>query len=153
MMGGVPNRTVYLGGINMEATVKELCDVGSCLTPVVGAIASAHGILLPSQHVRGGILQNIKYLADKGIAFVTFAHPEGAQMFFQRCMAEGLTIHGKRIKIGWGKTQAMPSYVATALSSGATRNVYVGGVDLKEFPEAELRRDFEQYGEIEMISG
>lgn len=62
-------------------------------------------------------------------------------------------IHGKRIKIGWGKTQPMPPYVVQAINNGATRNVYMGNVDLAQFSEGDIKAEFEQYGEIEMISG
>ncbi|KAI9030454.1 hypothetical protein DFJ74DRAFT_602821 [Hyaloraphidium curvatum] len=126
---GVVNRTVYLGGIHADTVLKELCD-----------------------HIRGGILQNIKYLPDKGIAFVTFISPDGAAAFHNRAASEGLIIHGKRIKIGWGKTQPMPPVVMNAVSNGATRNVYVGNVDLETFPEEEIRREFETFGEIELLN-
>lgn len=62
-------------------------------------------------------------------------------------------IHGKRVKIGWGKSQPMPAYVATAINNGATRNVYLGNVDANELSESMIRQEFEPYGEVEMISG
>ena len=43
------NRTVYLGNIHPETTLEEICNT-----------------------IRGGILQQIRYIQDKHIAFVTF---------------------------------------------------------------------------------
>jgi hypothetical protein len=83
---------------------------------------------------------------------VTFINSDGAASFFNRAMAEGLMIHGKRLKVGWGKTQPMPPYVHQAINAGATRNLYMGNVDAETFSEEEMRAEFEPYGEIEMIS-
>ncbi len=43
---GVPNRTVYLGGINPATTVKELCDVSIVLCRLISCIARLIGSLL-----------------------------------------------------------------------------------------------------------
>lgn len=57
-VGGGPHpthRTIYLGNIHPLTTTEELCN-----------------------HIRGGILQSIKYVPDKQMAFVTFVDPNAA---------------------------------------------------------------------------
>jgi RNA recognition motif-containing protein len=80
----IPNRTVYLGGIHADAIAKDLCDVN----------------LTNLKAIRGGILQNIKFMPSKNIAFVMFICPDAAQTFHDRVSTEGLSIKSKRVKIG-----------------------------------------------------
>ncbi|KAJ3342371.1 hypothetical protein HDU93_002487 [Gonapodya sp. JEL0774] len=123
------NRTVYLGGLPLETTVRELCD-----------------------NIRGGILQHVKYFQEKGIGFVTFMSADSAAVFHHRSTQEGLVIHGKRLKIGWGKGIPIPQEVLAAVREGATRNAFVGNIDLTLLNEESLRREFQEFGEIEMIN-
>ncbi|KAF8885993.1 hypothetical protein BD779DRAFT_1673434 [Infundibulicybe gibba] len=121
MMGGNPllgmggmNRTVYLGNIHPETTAEDLCNA-----------------------IRGGVLQSIRYMQDKHIAFVTFVDPAAA-----------------RLKIGWGKNAGpLPPTLALAVHAGATRNVYIGNVeDFETFSEDRLKRDFGEYGDVELVN-
>ncbi|KAI8929546.1 hypothetical protein BC831DRAFT_509068 [Entophlyctis helioformis] len=127
-MATVANRTVYIGGIHPDVTTKDLCD-----------------------SIRGGILQNIKYMPDRNIAFATFVDPEAAMSFYTRSMQEGLTLKSKRVKFGWGKPSPLPPSIANAVQGGASRNVYIGALD-DTFNEDRLRRDFSQFGDIELIN-
>lgn len=130
--GGVNNlgnRTVYLGNIHPETTIEEICNV-----------------------VRGGLLHHIRYIPDKHICFVTFIDPTSAAAFFALSNLQGLMIHNRRLKIGWGKhSGALPPAIALAVSGGASRNVYVGNLD-ESWTEEKLRQDFSEYGEIELIN-
>lgn len=130
--GGVSNlgnRTVYLGNIHPETTIEEICNV-----------------------VRGGLLHHIRYIPDKHICFVTFIDPTSAAAFFALSNLQGLMIHNRRLKIGWGKhSGALPPAVALAVSGGASRNVYVGNLD-ESWTEERLRQDFSEYGEIELVN-
>lgn len=123
----IPNRTIYIGGIHPEATTKDLCDA-----------------------IRGGILQNIKYMSLKNIAFVMFICPIAAQSFYDRISAEGLSIKSKRCKIGWGKPQPIAPLISHIVSLGGSRNVYIGGLHTPD-PD-KLRQDFSPFGEIELIN-
>ncbi|KAI8919263.1 hypothetical protein DFJ77DRAFT_427998 [Powellomyces hirtus] len=125
---GGANRTVYLGSIHPDVTTKDLCDV-----------------------IRGGILQNIKYMPDKNIAFVTFIEPASALNFYNRGSYEGLVLKGKRLKIGWGKPTPLPPSIASAVQSGASRNVYIGAID-DSISEDSLRKDFSEFGDIELVN-
>ncbi|OBT96030.2 hypothetical protein VE01_06805 [Pseudogymnoascus verrucosus] len=123
------NRTVYLGNIHPETTIEEICNV-----------------------VRGGLLHHIRYIPDKHICFVTFIDPTSAASFYALSNLQGLMIHNRRLKIGWGKhSGALPPAIALAVSGGASRNVYVGNLD-ESFTEDRLRQDFTEYGEIELVN-
>ncbi|KAF2714741.1 hypothetical protein K504DRAFT_366108 [Pleomassaria siparia CBS 279.74] len=130
--GGVNNlgnRTVYLGNIHPETTIEEICNV-----------------------VRGGLLHHIRYIPDKHICFVTFIDPTSAASFYALSNLQGLMIHNRRLKIGWGKhSGALPPAIALAVSGGASRNVYVGNLD-ESWTEERLRQDFSEYGEIELVN-
>ncbi|KAK4624668.1 Negative regulator of differentiation 1 [Fulvia fulva] len=130
--GGVNNlgnRTVYLGNIHPETTIEEICNV-----------------------VRGGLLHHIRYIPDKHICFVTFIDPTAAASFYALSNLQGLMIHNRRLKIGWGKhSGALPPAIALAVSGGASRNVYVGNLD-ESWTEDRLRQDFQEYGEIELVN-
>src|SRR5271155_3431494 len=123
------NRTVYLGNIHPETTLEEICNV-----------------------VRGGLLHHIRYIPDKHICFVTFIDPTSAASFYALSNLQGLMIHNRRLKIGWGKhSGALPPAIALAVSGGASRNVYVGNLD-ESWTEERLRQDFSEYGEIELVN-
>ena len=130
--GGVSNlgnRTVYLGNIHPETTIEEICNV-----------------------VRGGLLHHIRYIPDKHICFVTFIDPTSAASFYALSNLQGLMIHNRRLKIGWGKhSGALPPAIALAVSGGASRNVYIGNLD-ETWTEERLRQDFSEYGEIELVN-
>ena len=130
--GGVDNignRTVYLGNIHPETTTEEICNV-----------------------VRGGLLHHVRYIPDKHICFVTFIDPNAAANFFALSSGQGLMIHNRRLKLGWGKHSGpLPSAIALAVSGGASRNVYIGNID-EGWSEERLRQDFAEYGEIELVN-
>ncbi|KAJ5635622.1 uncharacterized protein N7484_008935 [Penicillium longicatenatum] len=130
--GGVSNlgnRTIYLGNIHPETTIEEICNV-----------------------VRGGLLHHIRYIPDKHICFVTFIDPTSAASFYALSNLQGLMIHNRRLKIGWGKHSGpLPPAIALAVSGGASRNVYIGNLD-ETWPEERLRQDFMEYGEIELVN-
>ncbi|KAI9368273.1 hypothetical protein BJX61DRAFT_546696 [Aspergillus egyptiacus] len=130
--GGVNNlgnRTIYLGNIHPETTIEEICNV-----------------------VRGGLLHHIRYIPDKHICFVTFIDPTSAASFYALSNLQGLMIHNRRLKIGWGKHSGpLPPAIALAVSGGASRNVYVGNLD-ESWTEERLRQDFTEYGEIELVN-
>lgn len=125
---GHMNRTVYLGAINPDVTTKDLCDV-----------------------IRGGILQHIKYMPDKNIAFVTFVDPNAAHAFYNRATYEGFVVKSKRLKVGWGKASNIPPSVVAAVASGASRNVYIGSLN-ETVTEDKLRKDFSEFGDIELVN-
>ncbi|KAK9461232.1 uncharacterized protein V1516DRAFT_624344 [Lipomyces oligophaga] len=130
--GGIANlgnRTVYLGSIHPETTIEEICNV-----------------------IRGGLLHQIRYIPEKHICFVTFVDPTAAAQFFAMSNVQGLMIHARRLKIGWGKHSGpLPTAIALAVTGGASRNVYVGNID-DSWTAERLRADFSEYGDIELVN-
>jgi len=91
-------------------------------------------------------------LLCKSICFVTFIDPTSAASFYALSNLQGLMIHNRRLKIGWGKhSGALPAAIALAVSGGASRNVYVGNLD-ESWTEERLKQDFSEYGEIELVN-
>lgn len=86
--------------------------------------------------------------------FVTFIDPAAALTFFHAASYQGLTLNNRRLKLGWGKNAGpLPPPLALAVHSGATRNVYIGNVeDFETFSEEKLKRDFGEYGDIELVN-
>ncbi|GAA6039031.1 hypothetical protein JCM8097_000163 [Rhodosporidiobolus ruineniae] len=127
----VGNRTIYLGNIHPEVTTEEICNI-----------------------IRGGILQQIRYIPDKHICFVTFVDPHCALAFFQTASFQGIALHNRRLKVGWGKQSGPTSPgIAMVVQSGGSRNVYVGNIeDFDFYSEEKLRKDFGEYGEIELVN-
>ena len=105
-------------------------------------------------HVRGGILQSIRYMPDRHIAFITFVDHNAALTFFHMALVSGITVHNRRLKIGWGKpTGPLSPAIALAVQSGASRNVYIGNVsDPALMNEKKIRTDLSAYGELEMVN-
>ncbi|WFD21050.1 hypothetical protein MCAP1_003305 [Malassezia caprae] len=125
------NRTVYLGNLHPDTTAEDICN-----------------------HVRGGILQSIRYMPDRHIAFVTFVDHNAALTFFHMALVTGITIHNRRLKIGWGKpTGPLSPALAIAVQAGASRNVYIGNIsNPKLMDEDKIRADLSEYGELEMVN-
>lgn len=125
------NRTVYLGNLHQDSSVEEICNV-----------------------VRGGLLQSIRYLKERHVCFITFIDPIAAAQFFAMCQLHGLTIHNRRIKVGWGKHSGpLSNALSLAVSNGASRNIYIGNIsNYGYFSQDKLRDDFSKFGEIEQIN-
>lgn len=125
------NRTVYLGNLHQDSSVEEICNV-----------------------VRGGLLQSIRFLKERHVCFITFIDPIAAAQFFAMCQLHGLTIHNRRIKVGWGKHSGpLSNALSLAVSNGASRNIYIGNiVDFDYYNPQKLREDFSKFGDIEQIN-
>ncbi|KAI9480989.1 MAG: hypothetical protein EXX96DRAFT_564974 [Benjaminiella poitrasii] len=125
---GTRQRTLYFGNIHYDATCEDICN-----------------------SIRGGNLLQIRYLIDRHIAFVTFTDPNAAMTVFNLASTTGISIRGKRLRVGWGKPSAIPNQIAVAIQNGATRNIYIGGIG-EDMTVEKLRKDFAEYGEIEMVN-
>lgn len=113
-------RTLYLSGITEDVTPTMIFDV-----------------------IRGGPIESLRILSDKGCAFLEFTEPSGAFSFFGRHLrashsAGGMNNNGTRlqlrngheIRIGWARGMAggdgnKVSPNALAIRSGATRNILI----------------------------
>lgn len=123
-----PSRTVYLGNVPSDITPKELLD-----------------------HVRSGIIENVKILPSKNCAFISFLDENSAVLFHSDLILKRLTIKQNDIRIGWGKnTQLQPVVVNAVNRFGATRNVYLGNLS-PDTTEEELMADLQEFGTIDTI--
>ncbi|QLG70837.1 hypothetical protein HG535_0A07800 [Zygotorulaspora mrakii] len=149
MGGGVGNRTIYIGNVHPRSKPEDVCNV-----------------------VRGGVLQNVKFIKEKHICFVTFIEASSAVQFYTNAFIDPIVLHGNMLKVGWGHhSGALPKSIALAVTVGASRNVYVSlpeysfkdkyinDPQYKEYhekytipTEKQLREDFSQYGDIEQIN-
>ena|ERR1700733_6191971 len=86
--------------------------------------------------------------------FVTFIDPAAAISFYNLAALTGLTLNNRRLKVGWGKHSGpLSPSLALSIQAGATRNVYVGNIeDFEKFSVEKLKRDFGEYGEIELVN-
>jgi hypothetical protein len=124
------HRTIYLGNLKRSTTVEDLCNV-----------------------IRGGALERIRLIPEKRIAFVSFISAASAADFHRRALHPGLVVKHQRLRPGWGRPRPLPAEVMRAVSVGASRNVYLGGLeDPRAFTVERLRADFAEYGEIELVN-
>ncbi|KAJ1677438.1 hypothetical protein EV182_006177, partial [Spiromyces aspiralis] len=125
------NRCIYLGNLHPDTTTEDLCNA-----------------------IRGGILQHIRHIKDKRIAFATFIDPNAATAFFHlaHCLPQGLMVKNRKLRVSWGKqTTNVPHSILQAVQQGASRNVYLGALSL-DVTEERLRSDFEPFGDIELVN-
>lgn len=123
-------RTIYLGGVPEGTTAQDLCNI-----------------------IRGGMLEKIRLTPERRCAFVTFIEAEAAAAF--HVFAEGcggIWVRGCRLKLGWGQESYVPNAVTAALRLGATRNVYLGNVDLDRLGEPALLEAASAFGPVETVN-
>ncbi|KAF9429166.1 hypothetical protein BGZ76_001721 [Entomortierella beljakovae] len=86
------------------------------------------------------------------IAFITFADPAAASSFLEHHRNTKLIVGGHTLKVDWGqKANTLPIDVIRAFSTGATRNVFINGVE-GVANEERLREDFSEFGDIEHVN-
>ncbi|CAJ0835946.1 17657_t:CDS:2, partial [Entrophospora sp. SA101] len=126
----VGNRTIYLGNLHPETTCEDLCNV-----------------------IRGGILQHIRFIPGRHVAFVTFIDPNSASNFMVLARKVGVVVKNRRLKVGWGGNPGpLPRYIKHVVNTRrASRNIYIGKLD-EQVTEEKLRKDFEEYGKTEFIN-
>ncbi|SSD58679.1 uncharacterized protein SCODWIG_00440 [Saccharomycodes ludwigii] len=101
------SRTVYLGNTPLDLTYSQLLD-----------------------HVRSGVIEDVKILPEKSCAFISFTDENSALLFHSDAILKKLNIGGNNIKVGWGKATPLDSIVAASVNNeGATRNVYIGNLN------------------------
>ncbi|KAI9280637.1 hypothetical protein BY458DRAFT_450794 [Sporodiniella umbellata] len=125
---GLILRTIYIGNLQPEVKTEDICNA-----------------------IRGGNVLQVRYFPEKRIAFVSFMDAATAVSVFNFANSQGLVIKGRKVKVGWGKPSSIPTPVLQAIQQGATRNVYVGGIQ-DSVTDDQLRKDFEEFGEIELVN-
>ena len=74
-------------------------------------------------------------------------------MFYRVASFQGF-LNNRRLKVGWGKNSGpLPPALAISIHSGAMRNAYIGNFeDFEAFGGERLKRDFGEFGDIELIN-
>lgn len=121
-----PSRTVYLGNLPSDITLKKLLNRVNC-----------------------GIIEDCKIINEKNCALITFVDDNAALLFHSDCILRRLIIGGNDIKIGWGKNNIIdPVLLHKIKNEHVTRNVYLGNCQLNE---RQIRNDFNKFGNIDCI--
>ncbi|OBZ91724.1 Negative regulator of differentiation 1 [Choanephora cucurbitarum] len=122
-------RTVYFGNIHPDAGCEDLCNV-----------------------IKGGNVLMIRFFKATQNAFVTFFDEESAERVYEYFEKYQLSVRGRKLKLGWGKPSTISPRTAFAIKNGATRNLYIGGIDTSIYTAEKLRQDFSDYGETEQVN-
>jgi hypothetical protein len=72
-----------------------------------------------------------------------------ATHFYHQATSYGLMVRNKKVKVSWGRGNNFvhPSVINAVVGAGATRIVYIGGVDdFDVYNEDRLREDFGTFG-------
>ncbi|KAF9960703.1 hypothetical protein BGZ70_008514 [Mortierella alpina] len=121
-------RTVFVGNLPEGVKIREILDF-----------------------IRTGIVENAVLLESKHYAFISFVDANAALAFHSQAQKKKIKIQDQELTIGWGKAAPVPPTVAQALEQGATRNVFLGGID-NSFTEDVLLKDFSELGVVDKIS-
>ncbi|KAJ3339975.1 hypothetical protein HDU91_000921 [Kappamyces sp. JEL0680] len=101
-------------------------------------------------YVRGGVLDEVKYLANKNCVFCTFLDASVAAAIYLEYQTQPLTIEGYECRVGWGKPSTLHHAIRSQVLKGASRNVFVGNVDPSQTVES-LKNDFSLYGIVDTV--
>lgn len=132
------SRTIYLGGL---PTGCEHWDV--------------HRQIL--DQVRGAPVEALRLVPAKQCAFLDFFDPVGALAFAERWDkgSRRLVVREKEVKVAWAGSSKLGENIQMATRNGATRNVYLSGIDVDEDgAEAkadELREIFKAFGPVDIV--
>ena len=95
-----------------------------------------------------------RFSLTEHICFITFVDANAALAFLATSISNGVTIHQRRLKVGWGKHPGPPPPgIALVVQAGGSRNIYIGNLtDFEVYNEAKLKEDFGQFGDIELVN-
>lgn len=102
-------------------------------------------------HVRGGLLEECKYLTSKNCVFVTFLEASVAAAVYLEYQQHPFTIDGYECRVGWGKPSTLHLNIRNQVLRGATRNVFLGNLDTDVFGEKELEEEFSVWGMVDCV--
>ncbi|KAF5102083.1 hypothetical protein D0Z00_000543 [Geotrichum galactomycetum] len=137
------NRTIYIGGLPLSITIEDVCDT-----------------------IKGyGSLERVKFIPDKGIAFLTFIEPIVAAEYYMGNLTNhrGVLVQNVLADIGWGKQSGpMPEELyRLVVERGAARNIYLRYSSDALTPEqqqqivaptlVDIREVFSRFGAFEKI--
>jgi len=120
-------RTIYIGNLAPETTYEELLN-----------------------HVRGGVIDNVKIIEDKNCAFITFVEARSAFNFQQDANSRRVVVKDSELKFNWGKPSQISPDILVAVNNQATRTVYIGNID-ETVTESFLQEELSKFGIVESV--
>jgi len=127
MMINPSYRTIYVGNLAPGTTYEELLN-----------------------HIRGGIIDNVKIIEDKNCAFITFVEASAAASFQQDANSKRIVVKDNELKFNWGKPSQISPNILVAVNNQATRTVYIGNID-ETVTESFLQEELSKFGIVESI--
>ncbi|KAJ6627371.1 hypothetical protein B0H10DRAFT_382610 [Mycena sp. CBHHK59/15] len=121
------SRTISLDGTPPGTSVTDICD-----------------------QIKGGALENITFLPERGVAFVHFLEHSSALSFHRYALYHGINLQNKRLVPRFKRNS--PPLVAQVYHNsrlGCSRALHVGG---KVLNKDALWRDCQCYGQVEHVS-
>jgi len=100
------SRAIYLGNLPEEVENADLCKLGN----------------------RYGQLELIRINKEKKNGFINFIDPSAAEEFFVASQHRPIVLHNQQVRVGWAKSAPLRPEIQEAISQGATRNLYIGGI-------------------------
>lgn len=125
------SRSIFLGDIPEDATNSD-----------IGKIAN-----------RYGPIESFRIYHDKHNAFLNFVDPASAAALHAAASQRPLSIRGRRLKVGWGKSVEIRPDLLESIRKGATRNLFIGNLPENCTPE-QLKEALGPYtkGEYDSVS-
>ncbi|KAI1315295.1 hypothetical protein EDD11_001027 [Mortierella claussenii] len=121
-----PCRTIYFGDLPENATIHDILNL-----------------------IQTGNVEGAKLIKEKRCAFVSFINPADAVAFHKRATAKKTTRLGDQtLKIGWGAPSWNPDSLLKPVQEGATRCLFMGGVD-DTYKKEKMMKDLSIFGTIE----
>jgi hypothetical protein len=76
----------------------------------------------------------------------SFVDPNAALAFYTMSMHQGVNIHQRRLKIGWGKHSGPPPPgISMVVQAGGSRNIYIGYVAVSPADRAQSHACAQQH--------
>lgn len=125
-----PSRAIYLGNLPDEVENRDLCKLGN----------------------KFGVLELVRINKDKKNGFINFIDPVAAEALFLAAQQRPFLMYNTQVRVGWAKSAPLRPELQEAVSQGATRNLYIGGVS-ENITEANLKELIAPYchGEFDGI--
>ncbi|KAF0267932.1 hypothetical protein FOG48_02909 [Hanseniaspora uvarum] len=99
--------------------------------------------------IRGGLIEQIRFVQGQKFCFVKFVLPSSANLFYDCCKLRPVILHGFQLNVDFGKKGVELAPVSPSLlmkiSAGATRNVYLS---LPEFAYKKIYTKDKRYNKF-----
>lgn len=102
-------------------------------------------------YVRGGVVEEIKYLQQKNCVFVTFLEASVAAAVYIDYQCNPFCIDGYEVRVGWGKPSTLHPSIRNHVLKGASRNVFIGNLEPDQVSIDALRLEFSHFGVVDLI--